>query len=641
MHEITINCIGNHITISYAAAELKNYLERISGEKAIITSRESYDPSEKGALWIGLTHSFPGLEVVKVEDSIFDDAVYIKVKAKEGIIAGINRRSVLLGVYRYLTELGCRWVRPGTEGEFIPKLALADTFVEVTEAASYRHRGICIEGAVSYEHVRDIIQWAPRVGLNGYYIQFREAYTFFDRWYSHLNNPLKEPEGFSLADARRLVAMAVDEIKKRDLIYHGVGHGWTCEPFGLEGLSWDPVEVEIKPEVAQYLALVNGERKLWKGVPLNTNLCYSNPEVRRVVTEEIANYIQTYPEIDIMHFWLADGSNNQCECERCCTARPSDFYVQMLNELDELLSERGLDTKIVFLIYVDLLWAPEKNGIKNPDRFILMFAPITRAYIKPFTPEKVLPKVPPYERNRLSFAGDVGENIAFLRSWQDIFQGDSFDFDYHFMWEHYKDPGYIQIAEIMHKDIQNLEDIGLNGFISCQTQRSFFPTGLGVMLMGWTLWNKQLTFEEIAKEYFDAAFGLDGRRCYSYLRSLSELFDPSYLRGSKLLPDEAMAQSFAKIPQVIEDFKPIIERNIDSDDTCHAASWRYLKEHAYIYQELAQALEMVARDNLDAALEKWELIKKRVQEREDLLHPVLDVWLFIRTLGTTWFAPKK
>ena len=94
----------------------------------------------------------------------------------------------------------------------------------------------------------------------------------------------------------------------------------------------------------------------------------------------MVEYCKNHPSVDYLHFWLADEALNQCECEKCAEKRPSDYYVDMLNMLDEKLSLAGIDTKIVFLIYVDLLFAPEKEKIKNPDRFTLMFAPINRWY---------------------------------------------------------------------------------------------------------------------------------------------------------------------------------------------------------------------------------------------------------------------
>ena len=76
--------------------------------------------------------------------------------------------------------------------------------------------------------------------------------------------------------------------------------------------------------------------------------------------------------MDLLHVWLADGTNNQCECADCAKHLPSDLYVLLLNELDEKFTAAGIDTKIVFLIYVDLLWPPKEYVIKNRDRFLIM-----------------------------------------------------------------------------------------------------------------------------------------------------------------------------------------------------------------------------------------------------------------------------
>ena len=49
--------------------------------------------------------------------------------------------------------------------------------------------------------------------------------------------------------------------------------------------------------------------------------------------------------------------------------------------------------------------------------------------------------IPPFERNKLQFPRTPEGNLAFLRGWQGTFDGDSFDFDYHLMWDHFRDPG--------------------------------------------------------------------------------------------------------------------------------------------------------------------------------------------------------
>ncbi len=620
--------------LKYSGEELGKYVEKMATNKICVKICEkSYTESLKGnSICVGLFQDFD-ITSMGVENPELDDEVYIDISNGSGLIAGVNFRSVLLGVYRFLTEAGCMWVRPGKDGEFIPEKNIFDVSIKIREKASYRHRGICIEGANSYENIAEIIEWAPKAGFNSYFFQFREAYTFFERWYSHRNNPFKKPEPFNIDMARGFLKKAEKEIKKRGLLYHAVGHGWTCEPFGIPGLSWDKEEYDIGPEVEKYLAEVNGKRELWGGIPLNTNLCYSNPKVRNIIINDIADYLEKKPEVDILHFWLADGSNNQCECANCRKMIPSDFYVMMLNDLDELLTIRNINTKVVFLIYVDLLWAPETEKIKNPDRFILMFAPITRTYSVPFETEDDLPEPLPYKRNNLKFPSNVNENIALLKSWEKVFKGDSFDFDYHFMWDHYSDPGYFKIAELLSKDIKNLKKIGLNGYVSCQVQRAFFPTGLGMYVMGRTLWDSGLDFEKIAKKYFECAFGRDGKRCMEYMKGLSELFDPTYLRGEREIIDKDTAERFSGICTYVDEFKEIIESNINSKNPCHAASWKYLSYHADLCCLLAVTLEAKASGKPKKALALWKLVEKYAQEHEDQLQKVFDVFEFVLTLN--------
>ncbi|MFN8517048.1 MAG: DUF4838 domain-containing protein [Chloroflexia bacterium] len=420
--------------IALAARELAHYLALLAPDR----------PTTAAPLRLGTFADFGAgsRPWPAISSPDLDDAIHIEVDGGTGIIAGSNPRSVLLATYRFLTELGCRWVRPGPDGELIPRVDLATARVRVSEAAAYRHRGICIEGAASYEHVRDLIAWMPKVGLNTYFTQFFEAFTFFERWYAHRGNPHLPTEPFTVDRAREFKARLVEELRRRDLVFHDVGHGWTCEPLGIPGLGWDYAPPTVPPGVERYLAEVGGKRELWEGVPINTQLCYSDPGVRELLVGGIADYAAAHPEVDVIHFWLGDGVNNHCECAVCRELRPADWYVRLLNALDARLADRGLPTRIVFLVYFDLLWPPETERIANPDRFILMFAPITRTYSVPYAaaPDAGGP-LPPFALNRLTLPRAVGENVAFLRAWQRLFAGDSFDYDYHPWRDHYREPG--------------------------------------------------------------------------------------------------------------------------------------------------------------------------------------------------------
>ena len=612
-------------TIRFAANELKKYLDIITDHEIII--KNSICSSKN--LIIGTFQTLSTEKEKKARTSDFDDAVYISTKGTSGFIAGSNPRSVLLSVYRYLRELGFRWIRPGKDGELLPEFDIEEKNIDIYEVPSYKFRGICIEGAVSYEDIYDMVDWIPKIGLNSYFIQFREAYTFFQRWYDHVGNPFFEPgEKMPLIKARGYVKNISEEISKRDLIYQAVGHGWTCEPFGIPGISWDKWEGEITKDTSDFFALVNNKRELWHGVPLNTNACYSNSEARMRIIEDICTYAHSHPEVDIIHFWLSDGNNNHCECANCKDTNPSDEYVSMLNYLDTELTKRNIETKIVFLIYQDLLWPPEKQSIMNKDRFILLFAPITRTYRSSFTAKNTIPEIPEYIRNNIKLPNTVEENIAFLKKWQKGFKGEGIDFDYHFMWAHHKDPGYFAISRILHEDILSLHDIGLNGYVSCQVQRSTFPNGLGIYVMGRALWSKNLTFDKIAEDYFLSAYGENWKSCYDYLEKLSELYFELDLEEKIICASKKKAVLCDEIIKHLENYQ--FENEIGSDN-CWMLSWQILKEHSIIWIEITKALREIYLGNKSQAQKHWAGIKTRLWEIEPEYAKYLDVFNFIRT----------
>lgn len=606
--------------IRFAVSELNRYRSRMD----IAAS------GQESGIRIGLIHDLLPDRPVDVHP--FDDEIVINIHNGEGLVAGANPRSCLLAVYRLLQEAGCRFLRPGPDGELIPKVNWQKLEVHIDEKPSYRHRGICIEGAVSREVFLNILDWIPKNGMNAYFIQFMEGFTFFDRWYDHKNNPFVPSEAKSVEEVRQIMLEGIKAIQKRGLIYHAVGHGWTCEPFGIPGLSWEPV-TDIPEGVSQFFAEIDGKRDLYKGIPLNTNLCYGNPDVRDLIVDSIVDYAEKHPETDLIHFWLADGSNNQCECSLCRGTRPSDFYVMMLNQLDQALTRHHLSHRIVFLIYVDLLWQPEKEKIENPDRFVLMFAPITRTYSQPVTPDKDLPSPRPYVRNKLTFPKSASENIVFLKSWQALIgggKGDSFDFDYHMMWDHYKDPGYEILAEILHADIQNLAEFNLNGLISCQVQRLFFPSPLLMMVMAKTLWKRNLDLESIAKDTYKSAFGSDWEEVRSFLKELSRLFNPPWLRLEQPLIDPEQASRLAGIAQRVDRFYEIIEKNRAVSNYCQQQSWVILELYCEYVLRLSDFCQAVANGDGSLAEKKLDAVIHWVFKHETELLFVFDGEIMVK-----------
>jgi hypothetical protein len=499
------------ITTAFAYEEIRRYWRRITGETACGIS----------------------LSVEKTEENPLDDAYSVKVKNGNGVITGTNARSVLLGVYGFLRRLGCFFLYPTEKGESIVRKAPEECSVDFSHCPSRRHRGIAIEGTVSGEDVLNIIDWAPKAGFNAYFIQFRTGYEFFRRRYSREWDPLKQSEPYDDAVAEVIHGKVVAAIRKRGLVHHAVGHGWTCESIGYPSRGWYTVDDKTVAEsVRRYLAEVGGERKFYKDSPLNTNLCYGRPEVRKMLVDNIAAYALEH-RVDLLHIWLADNYNNFCTCPLCSELLPSEHYVILLNEIDRRLTELGLETKLVFLIYFELLIPPKKVMLKNKERFVMMFAPITRTYMSSFQSDLengAAGRMQEYIPNRFVPPVDINDNLSYLYAWQKLFDGDSFIFDYPLMWDCCKEFGGIRLAQTIYGDVASLKKLGLNGYLSCQVQRAFFPTGFCMYVLGRMLDDDTQSYDALREEYFAAAFGTRWPEIYDMLSWISSQDIYAYMR---------------------------------------------------------------------------------------------------------------
>ena len=629
MKKISVDLKSRHPAALLALDELKAYLRRIDPE---VSFRFGL-----GGLSLEVNPALFAERGIRLDDPSLDDAVCIEVADGKGRIAASNPRALLIAVYRFLRENGVRFLRPGRDGEIVPRRDAFSLKADLLHAASYRHRGICIEGSVSFEDVEEMVRWMPKLGFNAYFVQFLTPFNFFQRYYGHeWFTAQQEPERLTktIIDAHMAKIAAV--AKQRGIVWHEVGHGWTCEPLGIPGLGWYHDDTQYPDSVTEKFALVNGRRELWDGVPLATSLCYSNPEVRALMTDAVAQYAESHRETDVIHFWLADGSNNNCECEDCRKKRPSDFYVEMLNEIDRKLTERGLSTRIVFLVYVDLLWRPVMERLANPDRFILMFAPISRTYAQPLAAGSGHGETKPYVRNKLVFPKNADDSVAYLKSWQEFAPTcDSFLFDYHFMWDYIKEPGGYSHARVLFEDMKHLDALGLNGMVSCQNQRVFFPTGLGMRCMADALWDKTLEFDEVCDNFYRDAFGDCHADIAAYLRRLSETYPSDAVRRDVPL-DAAAAPRFEAAAALCRSMLPSLDRlTAMAEDPCIRQNLSVVRMHAVLTElNCISYLQCVTGADGEAKLAAFDALHNAVCAYAEEMHASFDPVLYLETSNT-------
>lgn len=554
------------------------------------------------------------------------DAYRIRMRADGGTIEGKNDRSVLLGVYDYLHRLGCRFILPQRESEIVPRIEKGDLAAHYEREAAFGHRGVCIEGADSFENIMDYIAWLPKVGYNSFFLQFKTPYAFLSRWYAHLENPYVQAEPYTQEDAQADLELFEQAARKRGLLLHEAGHGWTGEVLGYRTVSWNAGEGAGSETFSHRMALINGKRELFHGVPANTNLCYHNADAVDAFAELVADYAREHPQADYLHVWLADEYNNLCECPDCSRTTLSDQYVELLNEIDQRLTACGLGTRIVFLLYQELLWPPETKRLKHPERFVLMFAPISRTFEKSYEIGAPVDALPAFERNHITLPTSLDENMAFLRAWQAVFKGDSFVYDYPLGRAHYGDFGYVHIARVIHADIGKLRQMGLDGYISCQELRAAFPNALPGYVMGHTLFGGEVDVEELIEEYFRACYGQDWEDVYAYLDGLSRLDACDYVNGKGERRDEGMAERMKHVRELCSGSRGEITRRGRTAGGRESVCWEVLDYHREYVIALSDALYFLALGERERAKEKWEVFRELICEKEQKFQPFLDVY---------------
>lgn len=628
--------------LEYAASELCKYIEKMCGISPEITDK----PTEEGITLA--TMKTLGISPDNIENPEIDDAYVVKINSLKGYIAGSNTRSILYGVYAYLKKAGCRFIRPGDDGEYIPKVNLAEFSADFYKKADKRYRCECIEGSVCYENLRDHIYWLPKMGYNGYMLQGTSPYLWYNRWYSHQGNPYLKGKELSLKEADEITLQIEKDIKRAGLLLHSVGHDYMAPAFGLYG---DVTEEEIdRAGVRDYLALVDGERKIMHSGIRNTNMCYSNPYVRQKIVDFLVDYMKKKPYVDYLQLWFADNRNNFCECEKCLSTTISDQYVELLNMLDDAFSRNNIYAKIVFILYNDTCWAPASARLINEDRFVMMTA-VRQNFIDGYTKYDPDIKVPEHLHNNYNVPPNhFPYTMGFLRDWKEVFSGDSFFFDYHLYSDHLTDPGYMTVAERIYEDVTLLDEFGSDGIMNCCTYRKQMPVSYPAYVCAMTLFDKKIDEKAVQKDYFTAAYGADSEKVSAYLEKLSKLFCSELLKDTGIsaademfddpnvqikLPwmhNPAAIENFREIQDIVTEFLPVIEKNLHLENPCHRKSWEIILMHSDFVLKLSKALCLGAKGNMKEAQNECAKLIDYLARREAEYMPHLDFFLLMRRL---------
>lgn len=237
-------------TVQFAAQELARYLELISGATVPIAQQGAQQATGVGI--IVAPAELPEEETIAI--SVADAGVRI---------SGGCDRAVVFAVYRFLEELGCRWLAP--DQEFVPhKPTLELPALELTSAPQFNMR-------LFVARREDRRQWGMKMGMNGLY---------------------------TAADA--------------DL--HG--HGYYLPDVAPECHAYHriiPADTYFQAH-PDWFPLINGQRR--PGGLNEGQLCVTAPGLADEFARRVIEILDADPHLKMMSISPNDGVN-WCECEQC------------------------------------------------------------------------------------------------------------------------------------------------------------------------------------------------------------------------------------------------------------------------------------------------------------------------------------
>ena len=288
-----------------------------------------------------------------VEPSLGWDAYQVEISRRSIRVSGGNDRALLYGVYRILEELGVRFLAPGPGGENVPRretLSLR-TGLHASRPA-LRYRGLIVQQPLRTGHLQ-MADWMAKNQMN-YWINPYWALLYGD------------------ADLKHRFAEALE----------------------TRGILWEFGHHTFKQWISQggFIPDARG----WKaGVKTADRIDISKPVAAEKVARSMAEFVQQWPQVDVLSLWPNDSVSGWCDCDTCRllygdlpewrTGIPlmTKPYFWFVERVEAELARLGVKQPISALAYSNTLEPVAQLAL--PDNALVTVAPIGRDYSRPMT----------------------------------------------------------------------------------------------------------------------------------------------------------------------------------------------------------------------------------------------------------------
>jgi hypothetical protein len=547
-------------TQKFAGAELKKYLQRISHADFTISSNQEI----KG-------------EAIFLKKSDGQEEGYsISIRDKDIVLAGNSDRSVLYAVYDFLHRLGCRWIAPefsfyNGEAEHIPdKPALFyEASEDVYEQPVFTYRKLDVDQGRSHnvENLKKLINWMPKLRFNTLQIplDYRgNGNVQWEKWSEELT----------------------PELEKRGLMIEVGGHGYenflnaNMEDGQLfnKHPEWFGKDSTCQPSPSKHLVF-------------NTR----NSEAVQYFIQNVINYLQEHPEIDIFDFWPPDVARwSECpEWENF--GPPADRQAKLVNEVLSEVRKIRPDLRLQIIAYAKALLPPEEV---NLDKDILVdFCPIDQNFEKQI-----------YDSSSVNNSN----YLKAIHSWRTKFKGEIGIYSYYrkYAWRSLPNviPYYIQ------GDLQFYAGISLQGISIYSEPADWGTYELNHYILGKVAWNPQADLGSLMNNFAKVRYGTFWKSAKDAYESLENTVrNYGSIPFTDLKSQEKIEQSLQRVHQQLSELEELKE--LSDDEIVSANISRLLLMLKYAYLDLQIQKDRALDDVTDEII--YEKVEKLVSFLEN------------------------
>jgi hypothetical protein len=172
--------------------------------------------------------------------------------------------------------------------------------------------------------------------------------------------------------------------------------------------------------------------------------------------------------------------------------------------------------------------------------------------------------------------------------------------------------------------------MGLDGIVSCQSFRAFYPSGLAMATLTEALWNPNRPLAAIRQAHIDAAFGPDAALADDYLRKTEAFLGTGDPHRRALPFSDADTGALSACAAFLQASLTDLEARQNTTDPVRRLSLALLANHARLLAQIVASHQARLAGNQEAAERALDDAADLLRRTERRFSPYIDTMLALR-----------